>query len=99
MSLSPTEKKLTKSSVGSIGLGLLTLLTCELPIIFGVIGLGSLSTQVSAFKPPYWLETMAISFALIGIFVLTGLFIRHRGFKKMFLNKAYLNKVFLKKDH
>jgi len=77
MKLSSMEKKLSKSGLGGIGLGIFALIACELPLILAMVGLGTLSAAANALSPPFWLEVIGLISALLGFILLFGLLIRY----------------------
>ena len=76
MRFSTTEKKITKSSLAGICLGVAALIACELPLVLAVIGFGTLSTVASALSPPFWLEIVGICAAIFGVLLILGVAIR-----------------------
>ena len=74
--VSLVEKKLRKSGLTGISLGVVALLACELPLVLTLAGLGTLSASASALRPPFWIEVIDIAAAVVGLLVLIVLVIR-----------------------
>lgn len=74
--VSPVEKKLRKSGLTGILLGVVALLACELPLVLTLTGLGTLSASASALRPPFWIEAIGIAAAVVGLLMLFVLVIR-----------------------
>ena len=65
------DRRLRHTGLAGIGIGLLTLLACELPIILALAGLGGLSSFVSIFKPGSTLELVGLAIGTSGILLVT----------------------------
>ena len=63
-------ERLRQTAWASIAVGILALLTCELPLILVAIGFGTLGTSVIALRPPPLVENIAIGLALMGFLIL-----------------------------
>ena len=61
-----------KRSILSIATGALVLLSCELPIILSIAGLGAFAAKAEALKPPQWLETVGLMAIIVGGLGLAG---------------------------
>ncbi|MEM7016692.1 MAG: hypothetical protein AAF512_05040 [Pseudomonadota bacterium] len=73
-----SERGLRRTSKVSILTGLFALLTCELPLLFAFVGLGSMSSAVAFLRPPPWLELLAVTAIILGAFTLVFLLVRQR---------------------
>ena len=62
----------TKRSILSIATGALVLLSCELPILLSIAGLGAYATNAEALKPPQWLEMLGLMAIIVGGLGLAG---------------------------
>jgi hypothetical protein len=58
-----------------IAIGVLSILACELPIVFALVGLGGLSSAASIFSLPPLVELIGITLGLLGLLLVVGLFI------------------------
>lgn len=74
-----TSKQSTKNverlGTTGIAIGVLSVLACELPIVFALVGLGGLSSAISAFSLPPMVEMVGITLGLLGLFLVVGLLI------------------------
>ncbi len=62
-----SDRGLRRGGVAGIGIGILALLACELPIILAFVGLGGLSAGAMAFRPPEIVEIIAVMIFVIGV--------------------------------
>ena len=61
---------LKRRSFATILAGALVLLSCELPIILALLGLGGMAATMETMRPPFWLEVvgvMAVAMGLMGL--------------------------------
>ncbi|MEE9315116.1 MAG: hypothetical protein V3V02_10750 [Rhizobiaceae bacterium] len=72
------DKKLKRSGMTGIAIGVLALLVCELPIILAVIGFGGLSAGALAFRPPPIVELIAVILFILGVLVLLTPMVRRK---------------------
>ncbi|PCJ27487.1 MAG: hypothetical protein COA96_03030 [SAR86 cluster bacterium] len=68
--------RLRRMSFGGIALGILALLTCELPIILALVGFGGLSAGAAWLKPPPIVELIGALLLITGIVLLVVLVIK-----------------------
>ena len=71
-------KQLTKRGFKYISVGIILLISCELPIILAFIGLGSVGADISALNIPVWLEAVGISVIVVGILILLSVVIMRK---------------------
>lgn len=64
-----------------IAIGVLSIVTCELPTVLAVLGLGGLSSVASVFSLPPMIEIIGITLGLLGLSLLVGLLIYRMVFK------------------
>ena len=71
-----SDKTLKRGGLSGIVIGVLALVACELPIILAFAGLGGLSAGATALRPPPFVELIASALFVIGVFVLSFLFLK-----------------------
>ena len=60
------DKRLRRTGIAGIALGIMAILACELPVILALIGVGGLSAAALAFRPPFLVEVAGIPLAVMG---------------------------------
>lgn len=70
------DKGLRRVGVTGVVLGMVALITCELPIILAVVGLSGLSAGATAFALPPMVEKAGFALGVIGAVLLISLAVR-----------------------
>ena len=67
------HKTLKRTGLSGIGIGVLTLIACELPLILTVVGLGGLGASAKVFQPPLIIEIAAVGLFILGAAIIAAL--------------------------
>ena len=72
------NRGLRRAGFAGIAFGLMSLALCELPLVLALIGVGSLGTAATMFKPHAFLEVAGLLAAVTGIILVLALAVLRR---------------------